>query len=372
MTGWQDVGPEGAQPLTRRQLRERERLLERQRSLEEAAPLDGPERQAPAVQPEGAGTEEPPSAPRNPSYDGPSFRNRPVPPTSVETAPEPDDANEPAGYRMRDYGPPAARVSAAESPLTRRQLRALQEARLQRSQATVVEARDEADAADRSRTDTPDPLHPVAGEPVGSPTPEPVDPSTPDAVDSSDSEQPSSTVEPVDPSSAEPVDSPNPAILVLESDDAERPDHPASHQPPAGHWSVQDGNNDNISTTSIVMPVVPNHNDMQQALNSTGEIIITGSIDMPRSFGATGAHPERYDSSEIDRLLDAADGRGESLSDSAPVRASRAVSTHASTRAVVHGPPRRRISLPVVLASTGGVLIVGVGTLLYFAFGLGF
>jgi len=98
--------------------------------------------------------------------------------------------------------------------------------------------------------------------------------------------------------------------------------------------------------------------------------MVTGSIDLPRGLGSTGAHPGRYDSAEIDRLLDAADGVGEFESDAAPVRASRAVSTHASTHAVVQAPPRRRFSLPVVLASTGGVLIVGVGTLLVVAFGM--
>jgi hypothetical protein len=84
----------------------------------------------------------------------------------------------------------------------------------------------------------------------------------------------------------------------------------------------------------------------------------------------TGAHPDRYDSVEIDRILDAADAVDQVESDAAPVPASRAVSTSTQTRDVVTMPSRLRPSLSVVLASTGGVLFVGVGALLVVALGL--
>ncbi|WP_414172494.1 hypothetical protein [Clavibacter tessellarius] len=109
---------------------------------------------------------------------------------------------------------------------------------------------------------------------------------------------------------------------------------------------------------------MPHVNDMQQALNSTGEIIITGSIDLPRSLGSMGTHPDRFDTADMDRILEQGDDQDHApgSSDSEPVRASRAVSTHTSTRAVVQPPPRKRFTAPVVAAVTaGGVAVIGAG-----------
>lgn len=92
---------------------------------------------------------------------------------------------------------------------------------------------------------------------------------------------------------------------------------------------------------------------------NTGEILVTGSIDLPRGLGATGAHPDRIDSSDIDRLLDGEENEF-NTSEVSPVRASRAVSTHTSTRGVIAPPKKRGNTLPVVLMVTAGVLAVGV------------
>ncbi|QIS41927.1 hypothetical protein GW571_07165 [Clavibacter capsici] len=136
--------------------------------------------------------------------------------------------------------------------------------------------------------------------------------------------------------------------------------------PPTGHWSVQDQVDEDQPHTGnhFILPTVPHANDMQQALNSTGEIIITGSIDLPRSLGSMGTHPDRFDTADMDRILEQADDQDHApgRSDSEPVRASRAVSTHTSTRAVVQPPPRKRFTAPVVAAVTaGGVAVIGAG-----------
>jgi hypothetical protein len=94
-------------------------------------------------------------------------------------------------------------------------------------------------------------------------------------------------------------------------------------------------------------------------MTSTGEILITGSIDLPRSLGSTGQHPNHFDSTEMDHLLDQLD-EGGPTSSVAPVSASRAVSTHTSTRGVMTPPKNHSVSLPTVLAITAGVLLVGV------------
>jgi hypothetical protein len=152
---------------------------------------------------------------------------------------------------------------------------------------------------------------------------------------------------------------------------------------PIGHWSVQaemdddDGLFENtltrrvgagtsaITTSALVLPSVPQASDLTRPLTSTGEILVTGSIDLPRSLGSTGAHPHRVDNSDYeDDPLDSQ----VSSPDSAPVRAIRAVSTHTSTRGVIESkrPQSNRLLTGIII--TASVLVVGVVGLLVYAF----
>ena len=149
--------------------------------------------------------------------------------------------------------------------------------------------------------------------------------------------------------------------------------------PPAGHWSTQAEEDDsqlpfngllsrNVgsssgSTNALIMSNDPQP-DLMHALNSTGEILITGSLDLPRSLGSIGAPSDHYDSSEIDRLFEASQDDHQHA-DVAPVRAARAVSTHTSTRSVVSPRKRSGGALPMVLAITAAVMAVGVAGLLF-------
>ncbi|MEN2741850.1 hypothetical protein ABCS02_29035 [Microbacterium sp. X-17] len=150
--------------------------------------------------------------------------------------------------------------------------------------------------------------------------------------------------------------------------------------PPTGHWStaaeLEDGSEPITSrnvghstaattTNALILPSLPQA-DATGPLTSTGEILVTGSIDLPRTLGATGAH-DRIDSSDIDRLLDS-EVNEFNTSEVAPVRASRAISTHTSTRGVIAPPKKRGNALPVVLMVTAGVLAVGVIGLLIAAY----
>ncbi|CAN5331651.1 hypothetical protein BH09ACT6_BH09ACT6_04240 [soil metagenome] len=120
------------------------------------------------------------------------------------------------------------------------------------------------------------------------------------------------------------------------------------------------------STSALVLPSVPNHGDVGTALDETGEVIITGSIDLPMSLGSTGAAPaDGLESAELDAFLDPESEIG---SDVAPVSATRAVSTHGSNSGLVAPPKRSRVNAPVVLAVTAGVLAIGVIGLLLAAF----
>lgn len=148
---------------------------------------------------------------------------------------------------------------------------------------------------------------------------------------------------------------------------------PSGYVPPTGHWSTQaDLDDDTVESVGAHFGSITStgqHNaliigndqlpDVTGALNATGEIIITGSIDLPRSLAATGSHhAQRIDGSDIDRMLEEGD-REQPDSDATPVRASRAVSANTSTRAVVlaAGKPKTN-RLPIIATVFGGAVIL--------------
>lgn len=154
-----------------------------------------------------------------------------------------------------------------------------------------------------------------------------------------------------------------------------------SYTPPVGHWSTQalidDGQQaqDTLSgrdvgatggsaTNALVLPSIPTADSIMGPLSGTGEILITGSINLPSSMGTTGVHPARYDHSDVDALL-AADDREDSDPESAPVRAIRAVSTNTGSGDVINSmKPRKASRLPMILTITGAVVGVAVIALL--------
>lgn len=155
---------------------------------------------------------------------------------------------------------------------------------------------------------------------------------------------------------------------------------------PTGHWSVQAEQEDDgvppentlsrtvgtgtsaITTSALVLPSVPQVGDLTRPLTATGEILVTGSIDLPRSLGSTGAHPHRVDNSDFED--DPLDSEVASP-DSAPVRAIRAVSTHTSTRGVIESKKPQSNRLLTIGIAAASVLVVGVVGLLVWALATG-
>ncbi|QQD77111.1 hypothetical protein I8920_05045 [Curtobacterium sp. YC1] len=147
--------------------------------------------------------------------------------------------------------------------------------------------------------------------------------------------------------------------------------------PPAGHWSQQahDSNDSEVhdeetgtrrvAVTNTNAIILPNSAlaDPTGALNATGEVILTGSIDLPASLSSTGSH-RPIDGAEVDRLLEQHDEQPET--DASPVRASRAVSSHTSTRQVVLAAAKPKESrTPLVLGVTfGSVGLVAAGVII--------
>lgn len=161
----------------------------------------------------------------------------------------------------------------------------------------------------------------------------------------------------------------------------------APHSAPVGHWTMQQAIDDvtqggtattsrdlstatgPITSNALVMPSIPTGADLSVPFaTATGEVLITGSISLPSTLGTTGSHPARYDHSDLDAIIDAAD-RDDIEGDSAPVRAIRAVSTHTSPRDVISMSRKSEGNrLPIVLAITAGTMMVSVTVLVVVGF----
>ena len=147
--------------------------------------------------------------------------------------------------------------------------------------------------------------------------------------------------------------------------------------PPTGHWSAQDdvdedGHGDGtisrtvgsgISTTNaLVLPSIPDGADIRGPLTGAGQIMLTGSIDLPRNLSSTG-QSDRFDGDKIDALFDLSDAEVIST-DSSPVRAIRAVSTHASAHGVTHTQkPKGTRALTGLLIAASSLAVVVAGLL---------
>jgi hypothetical protein len=145
---------------------------------------------------------------------------------------------------------------------------------------------------------------------------------------------------------------------------------------PVGHWTSQlnlpddreepydqllsrGGSPRGVPTTTnaLILPTLPDHGALGTPLAPSGEIMVTGSIDLPRSYGATGVHPSQIDSADVDRMFDSVEDVGTGV---APVAATRAISTQGQNRAMMAPPSKEGMNVPLVLAVTAGVLALGV------------
>ena len=159
----------------------------------------------------------------------------------------------------------------------------------------------------------------------------------------------------------------------------------ASYTPPIGHWSRQaelddenqpfentlsrDVGGGNVATTTnaLVLPMIPQRDDFSSVLNATGEIMVTGTINLPGSVGTTGRDSRHYDDPEVDHLFDAFDTEIANT-DSAPVRAITAVSSHTATRGGIESGRKQSNRMLNVLLVTACVMAAAVAGLLVAGF----
>ncbi|MGV3732723.1 MAG: hypothetical protein ACO1N6_04885 [Microcella sp.] len=148
--------------------------------------------------------------------------------------------------------------------------------------------------------------------------------------------------------------------------------------PTGSHWSVGiDADDDPFentfsrevgsassltSTNALVLPEMPT-GSIAGPVTGTGEIIITGMIDLPRVVSSTGTVPTVHESPDIDDLFEP----GElpvAPPDAAPVSAAKAVSVHTQAQTIIT-PTGSRVSSNAVttalVAATVVMAVVAIG-----------
>ncbi|MFF2273989.1 hypothetical protein ACFVTX_17065 [Agromyces sp. NPDC058136] len=315
-----------------------------------AAPAPAP---APSFAPQQPSGGFAPPAPAVPVQPQPPFGARPAaPPAPVPAAPQPAAPQAAAG-------PQASAGSAPERTLTRRELRAMLDG------VQLDDFDDELDELDSSPLPAP--------APTAAPSPTFGGVSAPAAQPHQQMPQRPGPA-PVQPTA------PFAAAGVTDSGSLNLPGVSAGTP---GHWTSQlnvpdvedraepfdqmlsrGGVSHGVPTTTnaLILPSLPDQGSFANQLAQPGEVLATGSIDLPRSYGATGVHPSHVDSSEVDRLFEhQVEDVGTGV---APVAATRAISTQGASRTMIAPPKKEGMNVPLVLAVTAGVLALGVvGTL---------
>ena len=127
---------------------------------------------------------------------------------------------------------------------------------------------------------------------------------------------------------------------------------------------AQEGAAGGSNTSALILPAMPDDTGgLSGPLGGTGELYLTGSIELPKSLGETGGHSALHDSIEMDPILghDPAEAQVTGDHGPAPVSARHAVSARVpSSIPVVAKPTKERSKLPLVLSLTGGGLLVAV------------
>ena len=365
-------------PLTRRELRERERLLEQQAASASpqtdapapAFPVSPPPQAAPAFPPAQRSTDQRSTDQRS-TDQRQTGSDAAEEPAAADTSAE-SSATPPApAFAPRAAGSAASSGSPFAGPV-----------------ATPVESSEESTDAKPAVAGPidPSPFAPPATPQRWSRPPADDDDGTPERtltrrelralIDASRSvDETDETDETTDEAEA---GTPAPARVVTPPQPVAMPFGDVQVGKPLGHWTSQldlpdaqpepfdqllargGGGAHGVPTTTsaLILPSMPSAGGLGQPLPDGGEIMVTGSIDLPRSFGATGLHPSQLDSSDVDRLIDHIEDTGGA--GAAPVSASRAVSTQGHPRDMIAPPKKEGVSAPLVLAVTAGVLALGV------------
>lgn len=133
---------------------------------------------------------------------------------------------------------------------------------------------------------------------------------------------------------------------------------------------AQEGSAGSSNTAALIMP--SSHDDtggLTGPLGATGDLFVTGSIELPKSLAETGGHSEIHDSIKLTPVVPRAATELPSPPAAAdgptPMAAKSAVSARMSSSEPLVGAPRKDSSkLPLILTLTGGgmlIVVAGIG-----------
>ncbi|ALJ20650.1 hypothetical protein [Microbacterium sp. No. 7] len=122
--------------------------------------------------------------------------------------------------------------------------------------------------------------------------------------------------------------------------------------------------------SALILSKVPDVTALNAPIAATGEVLVTGTLSFPESFGATGVVPGASDGEEVDALL--VDREIPAASSPTPIAASAAVSTVKSADEIIQPPaPEKGGRLMMVLAITAGALALALAGVLILGFASG-
>lgn len=115
-------------------------------------------------------------------------------------------------------------------------------------------------------------------------------------------------------------------------------------------------------TASLILPSLPETDDLSGPLGETGELYITGSFELPKSLGETGGHSRVQDSSDSDPFSENEPPEEYSTDPgSSPVSAASAVSSRfTSGTGLVTPETKKDNKKTIILASSGAVLLLAI------------
>ncbi len=181
--------------------------------------------------------------------------------------------------------------------------------------------------------------------------------------------------EPADDAAAEPAErqeteahdeEQEPARVVAPDLGAQLLEDGAAHvelPPSFDHLLTRGGSGSASAPNALILSQTPDTGSLSVPILGTGELIITGSYQLPDTFGSTGGAPGVSDGKDADAAL--MDGELPPASSPTPIAASAAISTIKSADDIIRPPaPEKGSRLMMTLAICAGALGLAIATVL--------
>ncbi|WP_298942338.1 hypothetical protein [uncultured Microbacterium sp.] len=113
------------------------------------------------------------------------------------------------------------------------------------------------------------------------------------------------------------------------------------------------------ATNALILSQTPETGSFASPVTATGEVLITGTFNLPDHFGSTGTVPGTADGKDVDAVL--VDGELPASSSPTPIAASAAISTIKSAEDIIKPPaPEKGGRLMLALVITAGALALAL------------